>query len=328
MWRGGSYCSHRRVWLLTSLLLVLLILALPTNAARAQSAPGGNWTGFYAGVNGGYGWGHKELDSSLNGLPNGFALANGQAAFFNNQFGQQETQCHIATGLNCQLPSLSAASAAPGINSLSMEGGLVGGHIGYNHRSGLWVFGVEADADAANIRGSASQSASATATNAGSVAGNTFALTTTEIQRQTLSTKIDALGTLRERVGFLATPGLLLYGTGGLAWGHARELLSVTEDSQVSLVTTGVVTLNVAAAAHSADTFKADQTLFGWSAGGGVESKLTALGWNNVTVRAEYLHYDFGDKTAQFSDGHGNVILAKEKLSVDAVRGGLTWQFK
>jgi opacity protein-like surface antigen len=42
-----------------------------------------------------------------------------------------------------------------------------------------------------------------------------------------------------------------------------------------------------------ADNFSNSETLWGWTAGGGVEHKLNAA-WS---LKAEYLHFDFGEKT-------------------------------
>ena len=53
----------------------------------------------------------------------------------------------------------------------------------------------------------------------------------------------------------------------------------------------------------------------GWAAGGGVEYRL----WQNLLLRAEYLHYGFGSAT--YFDG------LNSKLSIDVVRGGLSYKF-
>lgn len=76
------------------------------------------WTGFYAGLNGGWGW------SNFNGT---FAAAGPVA---------------LATGFG-PLPSLSTHN----------NGGVFGGQLGYNWQAANWVFGVEGDMDAASING-------------------------------------------------------------------------------------------------------------------------------------------------------------------------------
>jgi outer membrane immunogenic protein len=80
--------------------------AMPTKAP-AYVEPGYDWTGFYAGINGGWGFGSSEW------------------------------------------------SAATATHSFDIDGGLVGGTVGYNYQMGLWVLGLEGDIDWSDIRGSA-----------------------------------------------------------------------------------------------------------------------------------------------------------------------------
>lgn len=73
-----------------------------------------DWSGFYIGANGGYGWSSQCLDiTAINSV--GFASAEG-----------------------CR----------------SGGGGVVGGQIGYRWQSAAWVFGLEAQGDWANLRNS------------------------------------------------------------------------------------------------------------------------------------------------------------------------------
>ena len=73
-----------------------------------------NWSGFYIGANGGYGWSNQCIDiTAINGI--GGVFAEG-----------------------CK----------------SAGGGLIGGQFGYRWQAGPWVFGLEAQGDWANIRNS------------------------------------------------------------------------------------------------------------------------------------------------------------------------------
>jgi len=87
-----------------------------------------------------------------------------------------------------------------------IDGGLVGGTVGYNWQAGNWVFGVEGDYSWADIKGSTRGTLLAPC----GVAGGT-----------TCGTTINTLGTARGRVGY-AWNNVLLYGTGGFAWGNVR----------------------------------------------------------------------------------------------------------
>ena len=108
-----------------------------------------NWTGFYAGINGGGDWG----SSTWSGLPSTF----------------------------------------------NVNGGMVGGQIGYNWQFGQFVYGLEGDGDWANLSGS-------------STFLGCFG---------TCLTKSDFLATARGRVG-VAFDRFLPYVTGGLAVGNIR----------------------------------------------------------------------------------------------------------
>ncbi len=90
----------------------------------------------------------------------------------------------------------SSVSNVLGSQGFNVDGGLVGGTIGYNYQVGQWVFGVEGDIDWADIRGS---------TNSGPCVGGTC------------SVKNDWLATVRGRVGY-AFDRFMPYVTGGGAF--------------------------------------------------------------------------------------------------------------
>src|SRR5579871_3819267 len=108
-----------------------------------------------------------------------------------------------------------AAIGVPGTGSLNLNGGVAGGQIGYNWQFSNWVWGLEGDGQWSGQRGSSTVICGATCT--GTAAAGFAA---------TFSQKIDAFGTFRGRVGFLATPDILLYGTGGLAVASFRSSVS------------------------------------------------------------------------------------------------------
>ena len=76
-------------------------------------------------------------------------------------------------------------------------------------------------------------------------------------------------------------------------------------------------------------SFTAGQTQFGWSAGGGIEGKLTAFGLSELTWRVEYLHYGFLNEATPFAGtiDLSNGFTLNHHSNIDVVRGGLTWQF-
>jgi opacity protein-like surface antigen len=92
---------------------------------------------------------------------------------------------------------------------------------------------------------------------------------------------LNYLGTIRGRLGYLVTPAIQLYGTGGMAYGGVA--------SNTALYTRRQGGTNVTLAAPSFD-----DSLIGWTGGGGVEWLLSPR-WS---VKAEYLRYDLGAATA------------------------------
>ena len=92
---------------------------------------------------------------------------------------------------------------------------------------------------------------------------------------------VDWLGTLRGRAGYLVTPELLGYATGGFAYG-------------------GVTAHTLAAQAATSDVLPLQSSnaighiynvRFGWTVGGGIEWMFAP----NTSLKAEYLFYDLGE---------------------------------
>ena len=161
---------------------------------------------------------------------------------------------------------------------------MFGGQVGYNWQSSNWVFGLEADAQWTGQKGSADfLCAAGGAVVVGAAAlpgpclpGSTFLPPGTVGAGLSIDQRLEWFGTLRGRLGVLVTPSVLLYGTGGLAFG------SVKTDALLASITPAGVPV---AAASSASTTHA-----GWTVGAGIEAHLGG----NWTGKAEYLYIDLG----------------------------------
>jgi outer membrane immunogenic protein len=214
------------------------------------------WNGFYIGLNAGGTW------SSSNNI-NTIAFPG---------------PCDPASGLGCSLsPNYSTLSAIGATFSVpvSTSGFIGGGQLGYNYQfANNWVVGIEAD-----IQGIAGSHKSASVFT--TVPSPNFPAQPL-LSVDTASRSIDYLGTLRGRIGFLATPTFLLYGTGGLAYGGVRLNTSIVQSGP------GLVFLGVPSSFGSAST-----TRVGWTAGGGVEWMFLP----NWSLKVEYLYYDIGNLT-------------------------------
>ncbi|MBR0693498.1 outer membrane protein [Bradyrhizobium lablabi] len=157
-----------------------------------------------------------------------------------------------------------AASGTP-----KVEGGFGGGTVGYNWQANNIVFGIEADAAGADV------SASAT------------------VLGVTASTRVDALGTVRGRLG-IAVNQVLLYGTGGFAW----------IDNKISGSALGV-------------TVSESHTHTGWTAGAGIEA-FFAPQWS---IKGEYLYRSLGSED-YFGVPSGTLNLHSGQIGVNYHFGG------
>jgi outer membrane immunogenic protein len=114
-------------------LLAAVTLAFSSNLALAADipvpapimAPVASWTGFYAGLNGGYTWGHQSVDP----------LVTSEAC--DNPLGCPQILALLSTGRK--------------ISPNGFTGGL---QLGYNHQYGNVLFGLESDIDYLRLKGS------------------------------------------------------------------------------------------------------------------------------------------------------------------------------
>ena len=173
---------------------------LPAKAPVVAAAM--NWTGFYVGAHLGGGWSNDRWSDPFGSTPAG-------GGFFN------------VAGFG---------------DTTHATGPLGGGQIGFNLQSGQWVFGVEANASAVDLRGE-----------------NTCFSGLGGINCERI---VNALGTITGRVGY-AWDRSLAYVKGGSAWTDTTYNLNGN---------TGVLTLG---------TGSTGLTAWGWTVGGGIEYALT-----------------------------------------------------
>jgi outer membrane immunogenic protein len=140
---------------------------------------------------------------------------------------------------------------------------------GYNWQIGRTVLGLETDVGTGNLGGSVTNGAGTT------------------IRRE-----LNAMGTFRARAGFLLTPALMLYGTGGFAWANMDfERVGVASRSEL---------------------------LRGYQIGTGAEMLLSP----NWTMRLEYVYTDLGKDAI-------NVGGSLNRFDTDfhTVRAGVSFKF-
>lgn len=186
--------------------------------------------------------------------------------YIGGNVGYGVSRSAISSSLIDPTPPSTVLFTSSGNNSAA--GVVGGGQIGWNTMfAPTFLFGVEADIQAADQRGRNTLS--------GAFGPNTFL----DVQ-----SRLNWFGTVRARLGWTATPGTLLYVTGGYAYGEVE-----TRNSS-SLPTFAGNVLQGSRASGIKD---------GWTVGGGIETRL----WNsNWTAKAEYLYMDLG------SQGTANVV--------------------
>jgi outer membrane immunogenic protein len=249
------------------------------------------WTGFYVGLNAGGTWSSsRNTTISTFPIPAAIDLVGGTAA---------------------------AALSSSGILSTNSSGFIGGGQVGYNWQfMNSFVAGVEAD-----IQGVAASNSAATGFGIAPVTG---APGFTSVSFLNATRQLDYVGTVRGRLGWLFTPTLLVYGTGGLAYGGVRSNISTFQTFLP--LTSGVNP------AFGAGQFS--DTRVGWSAGGGLEWMVMP----HWSVKAEYLYYDLGTLSyaaspAALTTAVGGVLFGTNLSQVSTrfngniVRAGVNYHF-
>jgi outer membrane immunogenic protein len=180
---------------------------------------------------------------------------------------------------------------------VTASGFLGGGQIGYNWQSGQFVFGAEADIQASNIKGEVSGDISVDEASPilGGLDGNAEA-----------GTELEYFGTVRARLGYVPVERLLVYGTGGFAYGRTESYLRAGADGGPDLV----------------DVSTRDNRT-GWTVGGGAEYAFT----DNWSLKTEYLYTDLGTEEL-FSESIDTIAASLDSdVKFHTVRAGLNWKF-
>ena len=191
----------------------------------------------------------------------------------------------------------------------NLNGGLFGGQLGYNWQSGNWVFGFETDAQWTGQRGTASRLCGLLATAASACLPGVALGTSAAVEQH-----LEWFGTFRGRAGVLVTPSTLLYVTGGAAYGSLNTDITVTSITPLGLPVSV--------------TRSGESSKFGWTIGGGIESKLSMFG-SNWSGKLEYLYMDLG--TVESTTGIGTGVVIGTNLSTrvtDSIfRAGINYHF-
>lgn len=187
------------------------------------------------------------------------------------------------------------ASSIGTVNGFDPQGTFGGLQLGYNWQAERLVFGIETDIQFGDI---------------GDAGGGVYSNNPAFVGAA--SADIDWFGTLRGRLGFVASERLLIYGTAGLAYGGI----------DFNQIATNTGNGNVVA-------FSDDDTKVGYTVGGGIEYAIDPR-WS---MKVEYQYIDFGDETVtaeSFTPAGaptGINYTSGYDLDLHTVRAGLNYKF-
>ena len=233
---------------------------LPRKAPAPPLLPVLSWTGWYVGANAGGTWGANNSVDTVSQAVSGFGDGIGPGSFAAN----------------------SALGATGSVNVGEDAGFIGGGQIGYNWQfASSWVVGFEAD-----IQGISRTGAETLNTSVGPFPF--FGVAEVINTQITSSREVNWLGTVRGRLGFLATPTLLVFGTGGFAYGGVKASTAISQSNNDCIGSPGICVVSFASSTGSLS-----ETRTGWTAGGGLEWMF----WQRWSAKFEYLYYDLGSVT-------------------------------
>jgi outer membrane immunogenic protein len=173
-----------------------------------------------------------------------------------------------------------------------------GAQVGYNWQFGSLVTGLEADFQGSDIKRSVTQSPILSTTGASFGPGSFL----------TAQEKINWFGTVRGRLGFTATPALLLYATGGFAYGDVGY------------------SANTIFPAIQYPSSLYSKTKAGWTAGAGAEWAFA----RNWSAKVEYLYMDLGSESSIGNPVPPNppfLLHYNWKTQANLVRVGINYKF-
>jgi outer membrane immunogenic protein len=200
-----------------------------------------------------------------------------------------------------------------------LAGDVLGGQAGFNYEfPSQWVIGIEGDGDWTNISRSSSSCSIFTG---GAFTGSTAGCATNNVTLNSFETVRGRLG-YAFNTGSTFSPSVLMYGTGGWAWG---QLSGNGTTTCLGVLCPG------ASVPFTGGTASFNDTANGWTAGAGLEFAF-ARHW---TARLEFLHLQFNNVGTNFSTTTVSPVLGtgtatthiSSNVNVDVVRFGVNYLF-
>jgi len=218
-----------------------------------------SWTGFYIGGDLGGSWGRGRTDQT------DITTVTTTTTTSTQTF--RDTTFPVGLPLTTTTGPTAAAVAASTSGKANVNGFMGGGQIGAREQFGTWVLGLEGDIEGSTERGSFT-----TCSFPGCPVGSAIG---------TANYRLDWLSTVRGIAGLLVHPRVLVYATGGVAFGGL-------DTDYISGINGGSLT---AGGVRS--------TRVGFAVGAGVEGKID----QHWSVRGQYLFVDLGSFSTSLGAG-------------------------
>ena len=202
--------------------------------------------------------------------------------------------------------------------SFNKRGEIGGFQAGYNWTMSRWLLGLEADFNFSNVKGATSIAEFPTFCCSVAYSANE---------------EVRWFGTFRGRAGLLASPNLLIFGTGGFAYGKVVQSATLSATSPGAGFSAGgpppIPQVACSMAINpTCYTGSSSRIAAGWTAGGGFEYLI----WQNWTAKVEYLFVDLGQNSFVSNavvslNNPSTVHVSYSPTTFQSVRGGLDFHF-
>lgn len=264
-------------------LAVLFFAVLFAAPILAQDNNSGLWrSGIYAGVNAGFGVGTSSSVPTMS-----YPVIDGFPSSFNNV---PDPSLIVQKSPTFGISAL----ANTGIASVNQSGVIGGGQIGYNYfLTDQIIVGAETDFQGSGIAGSGKSTNAAIQNGLVTYPYGSLDVSGVSYGMNNLNTNIEWMGTVKGRAGVLVTNSVLIFATGGLAYG---SISAQSINSQQYAFNVSSKNINFG------DEYYGWPVLYfpgysnnhsinsGWTAGGGTEWMASS----NWSLKAEALYYDLG----------------------------------
>ena len=322
-------------------------MRMPVKAPAPLPPPVQDWSGVYVGVEGGYGWGHENVNNSvpfaLTPADTGCTkLVDGLPCFNHPDAGLTGTHGLLQNFTELGPLALTGSGG-------NQSGGVVGGFFGVQKQWGSWVLGMEGSVDYAHITSSSNPGfLTSTVTHTPEFIGaspntGTFTQATNAVN---FNSTINTIGAVNAKVGYAWSPNWMIYGTGGMAFAHEKNNISIsqslfhldcdTADTTVCDARTGSFAFENDAVEDGSGVIRTafanfggtgGTSLFGWTAGAGIDYKWQLDPGSAIIFGIDYKHYGFGNHTFTVAGNNGGSFSFNSSQDIDVVKGRISYLF-